>query len=138
MIHFFKAWIITTTVFLMGDVVWLYCVMNKFFVPQIKHLMNSSSGGVHINYFSAIVAYLLISTALSFFVVVPLQAAPSMQIFIHGAFLGLCIYGVYECTNHATLNDWPVTFLIVDIVWGTVWSGVVSVASVVLFRYWIR
>jgi uncharacterized membrane protein len=32
--------------------------------------------------------------------------------------LGLCVYGVYETTNYATLKNWPIYMLIVDTLWG--------------------
>lgn len=135
MMNFIKAWSVTTAVFFAGDSAWLYFVMNRFFVPQIKHLMNVSGSGVHINYVSALCAYLLLSTALTLFVVVPLVEKSTLTIFLNGAFLGLSLYGVYEFTNHATLAQWPLSFLAVDLVWGALWSGMVSVISVILLRY---
>ena len=133
--HFLKTWTVTTILFFIGDIVWLYCVMNRFFVPHIKHLMNSSNNGIVINYLSALLAYMLISSALSIFVVVTHMQDSLSSIFVHGAFLGLCLYGVYELTNYAILHNWPLSFLIVDIVWGTLWCGIVSLASVALIRY---
>lgn len=104
--------------------------MNRFLVPKIHHLMNVTHSGASINYLSALFAYLLLSTALTVFVVVPLVNAPTRIIFLYGAFLGFCIYGVYECTNYATLYNWPLSFLVVDIMWGTGWSGLAAVMSV--------
>lgn len=134
MIHFLKAWLVTNAVFFCGDVIWLYAVMNRFLVPKIKHLMGVSDSGVTINYVAALFAYLLLSTALTVFVVAPLSDATAKMIFLYGAFLGLCVYGVYECTNYATLYNWPLSFLIVDIIWGTIWSGLAAVASVLFIK----
>lgn len=132
--HFIKTWALTTVLFFAGDIVWLYFVMNRFFVPHIKHLMNTNNGIV-INYPSALLAYLLISSALTVFVIMPYLQDSLSRIFVQGSFLGLCLYGVYELTNHAILHNWPLSFLIVDIVWGTLWCGLVSLASAVLIRY---
>lgn len=131
--HFLKTWIITTVIFFIGDIVWLSLVMKPFLVPHIKHLMNTH--GIVVNYLSALLAYMLISSALTIFVIVPYMQDSLFRIFVQGAFLGLCLYGVYELTNHAILYNWPLSFLIVDIAWGTIWCGLVSLASTVLIRY---
>lgn len=134
---FLKAWLVSTGVFLVGDLIWLSLIMNRFFVPQIKHLMNVTSNGTLIHYPSALAAYLLISVALAWFVVMPLAKEPLMIVFAQGALLGFCMYGIYEFTNHATLIAWPLSFLVVDILWGTFWCGVASVISVVVIRNWM-
>lgn len=134
MIHFFKSWLVTNVVFFCGDVVWLYAVMNRFLVPKIKHLMNVSPSGVMIHYGAAFCAYILLSTALTVFVVVPFVDATTRTIFLYGAFLGLCMYGIYECTNYATLYNWSLTFLVVDILWGTIWSGLAAVVSILFIK----
>ncbi len=135
MMLFLQAWLITTVLFLAGDCVWLVGVMNKFFVYQIRHLMNVTPHGTIINYISALCAYIIISTGLTWFIVVPLLRTSYINIFLNGAFLGFCLYGVYEFTNHATLKGWPLLFLNVDILWGTVWCGIASVLSVLAVRY---
>ena len=34
------------------------------------------------------------------------------------ALLGATVYGVYELTNHATLDKWPIWMVVVDTLWG--------------------
>lgn len=132
--HFIKAWLVTTTIFFLGDIVWLYAVMNRFFVSQIKHLMSNSAQGITIHYVPALLSYLCVCSALTIFIVLPLRQESLIKVFLHGAFLGLCLYGVYEFTNYATLRQWPLSFLIADISWGTLWSAVVSVISIVMLK----
>ncbi len=132
--YFLKAWLITSAVFFVGDLLWIYSVMNRLLVPKIHHLMNVSHSGVSINYGAALFAYLFLSIALTVFVVVPLIHAPLETIFLHGALLGLCMYGIYECTNYATLYNWPLSFLLIDISWGTLWSGFAAVISVIFIK----
>ena len=129
-----KNIIVTISVFLVGDILWLSCIMKPFFVPKIKHLMNASDIGI--NYGVALLAYILISAALVWFVVIPLRAESLINLFLNGAFLGLCMYGVYECTNYATLAGWPLSFFMIDIIWGTVWCGLVSAIAVLILRLW--
>ena len=130
-----KAWLVTTVVFLVGDIVWLACVRNTFFVSKIKHLMHMTEQGITINYVTALLAYLVVSAGITWFVIMPLLHAPYSTIFLQGALFGFCIYGVYEFTNHAILNGWSLSFLTADLIWGTVWCGVMSVIGVALLRY---
>jgi len=32
--------------------------------------------------------------------------------------IGLCVYGIYEGTNYATLQSWPLYMFVVDTLWG--------------------
>jgi len=109
--------------------------MNKFFLYKIAHLMKLSRGGIVMNYASALAAYGILSAGLTWFVVMPLLHASYNVIFLNGAFLGLCMYGVYEFTNHATLAAWPLSFSCIDILWGMAWCGLASVISVWISRY---
>lgn len=43
-----------------------------------------------------------------------------------GALLGLLVYGVYNGTNHAILNDWSLETSIKDTMWGVFVFGAVS------------
>jgi uncharacterized membrane protein len=51
------------------------------------------------------------------------RARSPLEALALGAFFGLCTYGVYDLTNHATLRDWPATLTIVDMTWGAVICG---------------
>jgi uncharacterized membrane protein len=54
-----------------------------------------------------------------------------------GALFGLFTYATYDLTNLATLNKWPLTVVVVDIVWGMVLCA--SVASVsYLLAQWLQ
>jgi uncharacterized membrane protein len=43
-----------------------------------------------------------------------------------GALFGLIVYGVYDMTNMATLENWPVRMVWVDICWGCFLCGVTT------------
>jgi uncharacterized membrane protein len=44
-----------------------------------------------------------------------------------GALFGLLAYATYDLTNLATIQGWPWEIAVVDMVWGTVITGTVSV-----------
>jgi len=43
-----------------------------------------------------------------------------------GALLGLVIYGIYNCTNSATITNYTSKEAIIDMTWGTILFGLVS------------
>ena len=45
--------------------------------------------------------------------------------------LGLCIYGIYEGTNYATLERWPLYLFVVD----TLWGGILISLTTYIARY---
>jgi uncharacterized membrane protein len=63
-------------------------------------------------YVSAFITYLLLTFAIYYFAVKP-------KSIINALYLGLCIYGVYNLTNLATINKWGVREAILDTLWGT-------------------
>jgi uncharacterized membrane protein len=55
-----------------------------------------------------------------------------------GALYGLVTYATYDLTNQATLKKWPVIVTAVDLIWGTLLTSVVSVASLEILRSLIK
>jgi len=53
---------------------------------------------------------------------------------MHAALFGLVAYATYDLTNLATIKDWPVLITVVDMIWGTVLSILVSLASFFIAR----
>ncbi len=116
------------------DSVWLYIMSKKFYQPNIGHLMADK-----VNFIPAIFFYLLYVSAISFFVVIPAfekNVSPT-YVFLVGAFLGLLAYGTYDLTNHSTLKDWPTIVTLVDLVWGALLTGAVSLIAYYITKYFI-
>jgi uncharacterized membrane protein len=54
-----------------------------------------------------------------------------------GAFLGLVADAAYDLTNWATVRDWPLPVILVDLAWGTVLTAGVSSIGY-LAANWLR
>jgi uncharacterized membrane protein len=54
---------------------------------------------------------------------------------IRAALFGLITYATYDLTNLATIKDWPIIVTVVDMIWGTVLSLLVSLASFFIARW---
>ena len=47
-----------------------------------------------------------------------------------GALFGLVAYGTYDLTNAATLKGWSLTVTVVDMLWGSLLTGLSSAVGV--------
>jgi len=116
---------IALPVFFVLDMVWLGLAAKKFYGEQIGFLMRTN-----INWFAAIIFYLLFIAGLVFFVISPAVERKSwLNALFVGALFGLLTYSTYDLTNLATLKDWPLLLTVVDIIWGMVLSTSVSLIS---------
>ena len=116
---------LTTVIFFAIDMLWLGFVAKNFYRKHIGFLLAEN-----VNWTAAIVFYLLYIFGIIFFAVMPALKENNWQIALHnGALLGLLCYATYDLTNMATLKNWPFTVVWVDIIWGIVLTGSVSLLS---------
>ncbi|MFN4174092.1 MAG: DUF2177 family protein, partial [Parachlamydiaceae bacterium] len=111
------------------DAVWLGFMVNRFYKPNIEHLMGSS-----INFAAAAIFYLVYTFGVTYLITSESAEKPLWNIFLSGAVLGLTAYATYNLTNQATLKDWPTLVTIVDSTWGALLTGLVSVGTVWIAR----
>jgi len=113
------------------DAIWLFST-GAFYKKWLGHLFADS-----VNFFPAIIFYLLYGAGILYFVVNPaIKGGTSlMWVLASGALFGLVAYATYDLTNHATMRDWPLNVTIIDMIWGAFLTGVVSVVAVTLYNY---
>jgi uncharacterized membrane protein len=122
---FIKLFLIALPVFFLIDMIWLVLVAKKFYQDQIGFLMRPD-----INWFAAIMFYLLFISGLVLFVISPAFEKHSwVHALLYGALFGLITYATYDLTNLATLKDWPLLVTVVDLIWGTVLAASISVVT---------
>lgn len=114
------------------DAVWLFTMSSRFYKPNLHHLLAEAPA-----LFPAVLFYVIYAFGLTFLVTLPaVQAGQSVfKIFLLGALFGFVAYATYDLTNQATLKNWPVIVSVVDMMWGAILTGVVSVISFLSARY---
>ena len=105
---------LTAIILICLDSVYLTLV-KKSMITQVENVQKSK---LQINIFGFISSYLFLVIGLYFFII--RNKKPN---YLHGAFLGMIIYGVYDMTNLATFHKWSYTFAIQDILWGSFLFG---------------
>lgn len=122
---FLKLYAIALPVFFAIDMVWLGLIARNFYKEQIGFLMKPD-----INWAAAIIFYLLFLIGLVVFVIEPSVVKKEFtRALWTGALFGLITYATYDLTNLATLKDWPMKVVIVDMIWGTVLAAGVSAVT---------
>jgi uncharacterized membrane protein len=129
---FFSAYFSFLFIMLAIDAVWLTLMAKFFYSKQIGHLMAASPSLI-----PAMVFYLIYALGVTVLVLLPAIANQTVlfKIFCYGALLGFMAYATYDLTNQATLKDWPAIVTCVDLLWGTILTGTVSLSSVLFVRW---
>jgi uncharacterized membrane protein len=116
------TFLVAFAVFMIIDLIWLGVIAAPFYRNQIGFLMAKK-----VNWGAAVLFYLIFIAGMVIFVIEPaLQAQSFTSALVMGALFGLVTYATYDLTNFATLEGWPLTLVIVDIVWGMSLSVLVS------------
>jgi uncharacterized membrane protein len=125
---------VTLAVFFLIDMIWLGLVAKGFYRRHLGGFLSPN-----VRWGAAFLFYLLYIVGLLVFVVRPalLRGAP-LEALLFGALFGLICYATYDLSNMATLKDWPLIVTVVDLVWGTVLGGAVSLLSTVIGRAWLK
>jgi uncharacterized membrane protein len=125
MIYYLKLYLASLVVFFAFDMVWLGLVASSFYKKHLGYLMAPT-----INWYAAIIFYLLFIFGILVFVVLPGIKENSLQnTILRAALFGLITYATYDLTNLATIKDWPLIVTLVDLGWGMALSTIVGVAG---------
>jgi uncharacterized membrane protein len=124
-------YLLTIPIFFAIDMIWLGFVARGFYRNHLGHLLRPD-----VNWTAAIIFYLLYILGILVFAVMPALEKNSLrQAALLGGLFGFFAYATYDLTNLATLKDWPVIVVWVDIAWGVVLTASVSTASFFIGRW---
>jgi uncharacterized membrane protein len=125
MSFYLKLYFLTIPVFFAIDILWLGVAAKYFYQKNLGHLFRTN-----VNWTAAIVFYCIFIVGILFFAVVPaLEKNSWTRAIISGGLFGFFTYATYDLTNLATIKDWPLKVVVVDMIWGIILCGTVSVIS---------
>ncbi len=130
----FIAFLATLLPMLVIDAVWLTVMSKVFYNKYLGHLLAESP-----HLLPAGIFYVIYSLGVAFLVVLPAMEGgfSNSKTFFYGAVLGVVAYATYDLTNHATLKDWPLTVTVVDIVWGALLTGTLSLIALLVTKHFV-
>ncbi|MGA3014894.1 MAG: DUF2177 family protein [Bacteroidales bacterium] len=119
------SYIITILVFIALDMAWLGLVAKNLYRKYLGSLLSEK-----VNWIAAIAFYLIFIAGIFIFVIYPSVEKQSItRAMILGAVFGFITYATYDLTNYATLKDFPLTIVFIDLVWGAVITSLVSLVG---------
>lgn len=125
---FILIFFITFVVFMGVDLIWLGVVAKNLYKKHLGFAMAEKP-----NWIAALIFYVLFIIGMINFAIFPALYSANVRMAIqNGALYGFFTYMTYDLTNLATLKDWPVKIVVIDIMWGTLLSTAVSFISFVI------
>ena len=119
------SYILTTAVFLIIDLAWLGIIAKNIYQKYLGGFLSST-----VNWYAAIIFYLLYILGISVFAIYPsVNKDSAVRAIMLGALFGFIAYATYDLTNLATIKDWPLPIVFIDMIWGAVLTAIVSFAG---------
>lgn len=125
MIKIISTYIIALVTFLAIDMVWLGFIAKRMYKEKLGFVLSPD-----VNWLAAIAFYLIYIAGILFFAVNPSLKDTDWKVaLLNGAVFGAMCYATYDLTNMATIAKWPLTIVVIDILWGVVLTGAVSLVT---------
>jgi len=122
------AYLLTAVVFFAIDLTWLGLIAKNLYRKYLSGFLSDT-----VNWTAAFIFYALFIVGIFIFSILPAVEKNSFShAVVMGALFGFFTYATYDLTNLATLKNWPLTIVYIDIIWGTILTGLVAAAG-----YWI-
>lgn len=127
------TYLLTVPVFFAIDMLWLGVIARGFYAKQLANFLSPN-----INWTAAIIFYLLYIVGIIYFAVLPgIEKKSLATVILNAALFGGLAYATYDLTNLATLKNWPLQIVLVDVAWGIVLTSLVAIASYSIAQ-WLR
>lgn len=127
------VYLLTAGVFFALDMLWLGLAAKNFYQKQLHGFLSEK-----VNWTAAIIFYLLFIVGIFIFSILPAVEKNSFsKALILGALFGFFTYATYDLTNLATLKNWPMMVVLVDILWGIFLTASTSMAGY-FFWTWLK
>lgn len=126
---FIKIYAIAIVIFMAIDSIWLLYIAKDLYQKEIGHLLANNP-----NLIAALIFYLIFLFGLVYFVIEPNIDKNVINIIVPSLLFGLITYATYDLTNLATLEKWPIKITIIDLIWGSFISMIVSILTHVVYN----
>ena len=118
-------YVLTTVVFLIIDMAWLGIIAKNLYQKYLGDFLTDK-----VNWTAAIIFYLIYVAGVSVFAIYPsVNKNSALSAAIMGGLFGFFAYATYDLTNLATLKDWPLPIVFIDIAWGVVLTAIVGLSG---------
>jgi uncharacterized membrane protein len=124
-------YLLTLPVFFGIDMLWIGVLAKGFYRDNLGHLLRPD-----INWTAALIFYFIYIVGILIFATLQALEKHSLRhAVVMGALFGFFAYATYDLSNLATLKDWPINVVFVDIIWGMLLTSSVAAASFFIGRW---
>ena len=128
---YLKLYALTIPIFFIIDLLWLGVIARGFYRRKLSFILSAD-----VNWAAAVIFYLIYIAGILFFAVRPALANNSWRdAVILGSLFGFFTYATYDLTNLATIKDWPLIIVVVDILWGVCLCTLVAYLSFMISKW---
>ena len=120
-----KSMLLSGIILLLIDSIYIN-LSKKYFINQIQRIQNKKP---KLNYIGIILCYIFLIIGINYFIIKPSKSISDAFI------LGIVIYGVYETTNYALLENWSFLTVIMDTLWGGILFALTTYIMIKLQKY---
>lgn len=129
MVNLLKYAGVALIIFLILDAIWLGVIAKNLYKNELGELMREKP-----NWLAAGIFYVIFIAGLTFFVIGPaITDANFAYAILAGLFFGFVTYATYDLTNLATLQNFPVNIVLIDLVWGAAVASATSTLTYIIF-----
>jgi uncharacterized membrane protein len=124
---FYKIISIVTFLVLTIDFIWIKLVMLDQYNSLIYNVQNKS---LSVRFIPTILSYITIILPIILFVIPKLtQRRRVLDSLVYGGIMGFLMYGMFSFTNYALIQDWSLTVVLLDTIWGAILYSIVSLLT---------
>ncbi|MBK9570815.1 MAG: DUF2177 family protein [Chitinophagaceae bacterium] len=125
------SYALTAIVFFAVDMVWLGFIAKNLYRKYLGGFLSDK-----VNWAAAFIFYGLFIIGIFYFAILPAFEKNSVsRAILSGVLFGFFTYATYDLTNLATLKDWPLPIVFIDIAWGMLLTGLVSTAGYYIVKW---
>jgi len=129
--YYLKLYVLTVPIFFMIDIIWLGVIARGFYRRNLSFILSTD-----VNWAAAITFYLIYIAGIIFFAVRPALASDNLRdAALLGGLFGFFTYATYDLTNMATIKDWPLKIVVIDMLWGTCLCMLVAGLSFLIAKW---
>ena len=122
--------VFASSIFLIIDIIWLTITVKSFYRPALGSLLLDKP-----IMWAAALFYIIYMLGLTLIILRPALINESVfQALWTGIIFGLVAYGTYNLTNMATIKNWSVNVVFVDMIWGGILTGFSSAAGIYITK----
>jgi uncharacterized membrane protein len=132
-----KIFLLGVFIFLLADYLFLGLFMKDFWKKELGSSMRDNIN-IKSMFIPALIVYILLALGITLFVLPLTDNLNFLITFLYGAFFGLIVYGVYDLTNYIIITNYTWRLALIDIIWGSVISGIATLIMKTLSNSWIK